>query len=100
MTGAAWQVRRPRRPPADHAGVTGTAGTARREIVLAVVLPGAPSAAAALSWWRVHRRTGLAVALWCALIIASTVLIHQHYLAGGLAVAGLALAADDRDAFM
>lgn len=57
------------------------------------------SAIVAVSWWRIHRRTGMAVALWCTLIIASTVLIHQHYLAdiaGGLAVAGLALAASDR----
>jgi membrane-associated phospholipid phosphatase len=57
------------------------------------------SAIVAVSWWRIHRRTGIAIALWCTLIIASTVLIHQHYLAdiaGGLAVAGLALAASDR----
>jgi membrane-associated phospholipid phosphatase len=41
----------------------------------------------------------VAVAFWCGLIIASTVLIRQHYLAdvaGGLAVAWLAVAASDR----
>jgi membrane-associated phospholipid phosphatase len=48
----------------------------------------------AVSWLRVHRRTGIAVAVWCALIVASTVLIHQHYvadLAGGLVVAWAAV---------
>jgi membrane-associated phospholipid phosphatase len=57
------------------------------------------SAIVAVMWLRIHPRTGVAVALWCGLIIASTVLIHQHYLAdvaGGLAVAGLAVAASDR----
>jgi membrane-associated phospholipid phosphatase len=44
-------------------------------------------------------RTGTAVTIWCTLIVASTVLIHQHYLvdvAGGLAVAWLAVTASDR----
>lgn len=44
----------------------------------------------ALHWWRFDRRVGAVVAVWCALIVASTVLVHQHYLAdvaGGLAVA-------------
>jgi membrane-associated phospholipid phosphatase len=53
----------------------------------------------AVLWLRVHPRTGAAVAIWCALIITSTVLIHQHYLAdvaGGLAVAWLAVTASDR----
>lgn len=57
------------------------------------------SAIVAVLWLRVHRRTGVVVAAWCSLIIASTVLIHQHYLAdvaGGLAVAWLAVAATDR----
>lgn len=57
------------------------------------------SAIIAVSWLRIHRRTGVIVTAWCALIIASTVLIHQHYLAdiaGGLAVAWLAVAAADR----
>ena len=57
------------------------------------------SAIAAILWWRVHRRTGVAVAIWCGLIVASTVLIHQHYLAdiaGGLAVAWLAVVAGGR----
>jgi len=52
----------------------------------------------AVSWLRTHRRTGVVVAVWCALIVASTVLIHQHYLAdvaGGLVVAWLAVAAGD-----
>ncbi len=53
----------------------------------------------AVLWLRIHPRTGTAVAIWCALIVASTVLIHQHYLAdvaGGLAVAWLAVTASDR----
>jgi membrane-associated phospholipid phosphatase len=57
------------------------------------------SAIVALLWLRIHRRTGVAVAVWCGLIVASTVLIHQHYLAdvaGGLAVAWLAVAASGR----
>jgi membrane-associated phospholipid phosphatase len=48
------------------------------------------SAIVAVSWRRAHRRTGAVVAVWCGLIIASTVLIHQHYLAdvaGGLILA-------------
>jgi membrane-associated phospholipid phosphatase len=57
------------------------------------------SAIVAVMWLRIHPRTGVAVALWCGLIIASTLLIHQHYLAdvaGGLAVAWLAVTASDR----
>jgi membrane-associated phospholipid phosphatase len=57
------------------------------------------SAITAASWLRIDRRTGVIVTAWCALIIASTVLIHQHYLAdiaGGLAVAWLAVAGADR----
>ena len=57
------------------------------------------SAIVAILWWRVHRRTGVAVAIWCGLIVASTVLIHQHYLAdiaGGLAVAWRPVAAGGR----
>jgi membrane-associated phospholipid phosphatase len=53
----------------------------------------------AVSWLRIYRRTGTAVAIWCTLIVASTVLIRQHYLAdvaGGLAVAWLAVTASDR----
>jgi membrane-associated phospholipid phosphatase len=53
----------------------------------------------AVSWLRIYRRTGTAAAIWCTLIVASTVLIHQHYLAdvaGGLAVAWLAVTASDR----
>jgi membrane-associated phospholipid phosphatase len=53
----------------------------------------------AVSWLRIHPRTGMAVAIWCTLIAASTVLIRQHYLAdvaGGLAVAWLAVTASDR----
>jgi membrane-associated phospholipid phosphatase len=57
------------------------------------------SAIVAASWLRAHRWTGAVVAAWCSLIVASTGLIHQHYLAdvaGGLAVAWLAVAASDR----
>jgi membrane-associated phospholipid phosphatase len=45
------------------------------------------------------RRTGTVIACWCVLIVASTVLIHQHYvadIAGGLVVAGIAVAGADR----
>lgn len=52
----------------------------------------------AVLWLRIHPRTGTAAATWCALIVASTVLIHQHYLAdvaGGLAVPWLAVTASD-----
>jgi membrane-associated phospholipid phosphatase len=52
----------------------------------------------AVSWLRIHQRTGTAVAIWSALIVASTVLIHQRYLADvadGLAVAWLAVTASD-----
>jgi membrane-associated phospholipid phosphatase len=44
----------------------------------------------ALHWWRVDRRIGVPVAIWVALIVASTVLVKQHYLAdviGGLLLA-------------
>jgi membrane-associated phospholipid phosphatase len=57
------------------------------------------SAIIAILWLRTHHRTGVVVAIWCGLIVASTVLIHQHYLAdiaGGLMVAWLAMAASDR----
>ncbi len=57
------------------------------------------AAIVAVLWRRTGRRTGAAVAVWCALLIASTVLIHQHYLAdvaGGLAVAWLAVTASGR----
>src|ERR1700681_2072270 len=43
----------------------------------------------AMHWWRVDRRAGIAAAAWTALIVMSTVLIKQHYLAdlaGGLAL--------------
>lgn len=53
----------------------------------------------AVLWLRIHRCTGVAAAIWCTLIVASTVLIRQHYLAdvaGGLAVAWLAVTASDR----
>lgn len=46
----------------------------------------------AVHWWRVDRRIGIPVAVWTALIVASTVLIKQHYLAdvaGGLALAAV-----------
>ena len=49
----------------------------------------------AIHWWQVDRRIGVPVAIWTALIIASTVLIRQHYLAdvaGGLVLAAAASA--------
>jgi membrane-associated phospholipid phosphatase len=47
----------------------------------------------AIHWWRVDRRIGIAAAIWTALIVASTVLVKQHYLAdvaGGLVLAAAA----------
>jgi membrane-associated phospholipid phosphatase len=44
----------------------------------------------AFHWFRVDRRLGIAVAIWTALIVASTVLIKQHNVAdvaGGLLLA-------------
>jgi membrane-associated phospholipid phosphatase len=35
----------------------------------------------AIHWFRVDRRLGIVIAIWTALIVASTVLIKQHYLA-------------------
>ncbi|MGA2282102.1 MAG: phosphatase PAP2 family protein [Candidatus Dormibacteria bacterium] len=49
----------------------------------------------AVHWWRVDRRAGVAAGVWTVLIVASTVLIHQHYLAdvaGGLTLAALGCA--------
>ncbi len=46
----------------------------------------------ALHWWRVDRRVGYPVALWCALIVLSTLFVKQHYIAD--VIAGLALAFD------
>jgi membrane-associated phospholipid phosphatase len=46
----------------------------------------------AIHWWRIDRRIGIAATIWTALIVMSTVLIKQHYLAdvvGGLALAGV-----------
>ena len=46
----------------------------------------------AVHWWRVDRRAGAVAAAWSLLIVASTLLIHQHYLAdvaGGLVLAAL-----------
>lgn len=45
----------------------------------------------AIHWWHIDRRAGVAAAAWTALVVASTVLIKQHYLADMLA--GLLLAA-------
>jgi membrane-associated phospholipid phosphatase len=56
------------------------------------------SAIIAVSWMRVWRRSGWVAAGWCALIIASTVLIHQHYVAdvaAGLVVAAVAVVGAD-----
>jgi membrane-associated phospholipid phosphatase len=44
----------------------------------------------AIHWWHIDRRIGIPVAVWTALIVASTVLIKQHYLAD--VVAGLLVA--------
>jgi membrane-associated phospholipid phosphatase len=44
----------------------------------------------AIHWWRLDRRVGLPLALWTALIVASTVFVKQHYLLD--IPAGLALA--------
>ncbi len=47
----------------------------------------------AVHWWRWDRRIGVPVAVWTLLIVASTVLVHQHYLAdvaGGLVLAAIA----------
>jgi membrane-associated phospholipid phosphatase len=44
----------------------------------------------AIHWVRVDRRIGWLVAFWAALIVMSTVFVHQHYLAdvfGGLLIA-------------
>ena len=44
----------------------------------------------AIHWLRIDRRIGIPVALWTSLIVASTLLIHQHYVADvalGLVVA-------------
>ncbi len=44
----------------------------------------------AIHWWRFDRRAGVVAALWTALIVPSTLFVHQHYLAdvaGGLLVA-------------
>jgi membrane-associated phospholipid phosphatase len=46
----------------------------------------------AIHWWRVDRRIGIPAAIWTALIVASTVLIKQHYFAdlvGGLVLASV-----------
>src|SRR5580704_1632616 len=46
----------------------------------------------AIHWWRFDRRTGMLAAIWTALIVASTVLVKQHYLAdlaGGLVLAAV-----------
>jgi membrane-associated phospholipid phosphatase len=46
----------------------------------------------AIHWWRFDRRIGMFAALWTALIVASTVLVKQHYLAdvaGGLVLAAV-----------
>ncbi len=44
----------------------------------------------AIHWWRVDKRIGIPVAVWVALIVASTVFVKQHYVAD--VVAGLLLA--------
>jgi membrane-associated phospholipid phosphatase len=46
----------------------------------------------AIHWWRFDRRIGVAAAVWTTLIVASTVLVKQHYLAdvgSGLVLAGV-----------
>ena len=44
----------------------------------------------AIHWWRIDKRIGIPVAIWVALIVASTVFVKQHYIADPLA--GLLLA--------
>jgi membrane-associated phospholipid phosphatase len=44
----------------------------------------------AIHWWRVNKKIGVPVAIWVALIVASTVFVKQHYVAdivGGLLLA-------------
>jgi membrane-associated phospholipid phosphatase len=48
------------------------------------------SALMAIYWLRADRRVGIVAAVWAALVVASTVLIKQHYVAD--VVSGLALA--------
>jgi membrane-associated phospholipid phosphatase len=46
----------------------------------------------AIHWWRLDRRIGITAAIWTVLIVASTVLVKQHYLAdvaGGLVLAAV-----------
>jgi membrane-associated phospholipid phosphatase len=46
----------------------------------------------AIHWWHIDRRIGIPVAGWTGLIVASTMLVHQHYIADvalGLIVAAL-----------
>ena len=44
----------------------------------------------AIYWYRADRRLGIAAAVWTVLVVASTVLIKQHYIAD--VISGLALA--------
>lgn len=44
----------------------------------------------AIHWWRVDKRIGVPVAVWVALIVASTVFVKQHYVPD--LIAGLLLA--------
>ncbi len=44
----------------------------------------------AIHWFRVSRKVGIVVSIWTALIVASTVLIKQHYIAD--VISGLLLA--------
>jgi membrane-associated phospholipid phosphatase len=44
----------------------------------------------AIHWWRANKTLGIPIAIWVALIVASTVFVKQHYLAdviGGLLLA-------------
>jgi membrane-associated phospholipid phosphatase len=52
----------------------------------------------AIHWWHIDRRIGTPVAVWTALIVASTVLVKQHYLAD--VAAGLILAAATSTLFL
>ncbi len=43
-----------------------------------------------IHWWRFHRRLGLPLVIWAALVAVSTVMVKQHYvadIAGGLVLA-------------
>ncbi len=44
----------------------------------------------ALHWWRADKRIGYPVAIWCALIVLSTLFVKQHYIPDVILGLGLA----------